>query len=281
MIKKITKKFAPRAPKAKLKYSYRPRLRPIMSADSKARRREHNGSGILAGIGRKIILLAIIGTVGFMLYEHGIFKIIKGKAATCFAGLKIPDKAEAKASKSALKQNIKGATTSPDSQAFKHGLLQQARSFIKNRFIKPPVPETPVAFIRLKELYGIGASGAVLGIKDSVFYDMPLISGTFEEDKVPGDTIKEAMLAVSIITQAEKFAPGLLKRTSEIIVKSQSEAEALFSDSRLTALLGPRNIKKQLSNLSVFIDKWAKDKKALINMAYGDIAFIQEEEANE
>jgi len=265
-IRKIARRLGPRHPKAKarLKFSYRPRLRSILSADTAMRRREQ-GSGRHVGMGRKVLALLVIGSVGFILYQQGALERVRDIIGPYVREMKVglqpakhADKAVAKAS-----------------------LLLRARNFWESRFGGGEKEETPVAFVRLKEVYGLGASGAILTLRNEDFFDMPVVSGAFPENRLPGDTLKEAALALSLITEAGKSQPGLLKRISEIVVKNSGEARALFADSKVVAVLGPRNAAEELANLSVYLDRFGKGQKGTVNMMYGDIAFVTEEGQNE
>jgi hypothetical protein len=264
MIRRIERKIKPRKPKAKLKYSYRPRLRPILSSDTRIKRRAMFQA---AGLGRKILVLALVGTAGFVLHEKGVYTDVKARVSGYFAEMKAPKRAiPAKP-----RTDVKPAPT----------VAMRARNFWNRRFGPEVREETPVAFVKLDELYGIGASGTILRISGKAVYDMPVISGDFHGNKKPGDTLNEARLALSIVKQAGKNAPWLLKKTSEIILKDSEEARLLFTDNRLTAYLGPRDVEKQTANLAAYLGVWDKEKAGTINMMYGDIAFITEEGEND
>jgi hypothetical protein len=278
MIRKVIKKIR-RAPVLRLRYSYRPRLRSLKSADTAVRRREKRGNGAHSGLGRKVLLLAAIGTAAFFLYDHGTFRRLP--RIPYFQEMIKGLREENVDPKTLAKAALKKAQAGVKAPAKTKGLVERIQGAWAARFQKPAPEETPVAFVRLKELYAIGASGAVLRLKENVFYDMPVISGDFAEKTGPGDTLKEASLALTILTEAKENAPWLLKRTSEVVVEGKAQVRAIFSDSRLVALLGPRQVPRQLSNLSDFLGTWSKDKKGILNMIYGDIAFLTEEEKNE
>lgn len=259
-----------RKPKAKLKYSYRPRLRSIVSAETRTGRKAPRW---LNGIGRKVLLLAVLGGLGFVLHEKGVFTSAQNRVTGYFARFNAPKKETRVA--------VKTGKTAPVKPAKQTGMLARARKMWKSHFGPAEQVERPVAFIRLSTLQPIGRSGALLALPKGVFYDIPVVSGPFPENKTTGDTLRQAGPALRLLAQAEKTSPSLLNRISEVIVEETGVMRLLFTDSKLSACVSGDNQLKQLVNLTAYLSAWDNSKKGTINMAYGDIAFVTEEGENE
>jgi hypothetical protein len=235
-----------------------PRLKRVVSRNTglkKKKRKKVQGS---RGLLRKIMILVLLGSGGWYAMEKGYARNIKDKISKEFSIGKIKEKAEKQTSVQEKK-------------------TEKAEKSSLTGFIKKKVVE-PIAVVRLDRLYGIGRDMVVIPLKERTFLDLPILTGIKNKAIRIGDTLQEAELAIKVLETANNTYTGLSRRVSEVLVDGRDLVELVFTDLKLKAQLGSRNINLQLENLSTLLSYPKMLKEGVINMRYGNIAFLKEED---
>jgi hypothetical protein len=154
---------------------------------------------------------------------------------------------------------------------------KESRGAWLKRFFKRQIPaRPPVALVRLNELYGIGRDRVLVALDSGAAPDLPVVSGIARDNAAPGDTVPEASTALDIIAAGQRHR-GLMRRVSEVLVTGRDRVEVLFTDVKLRARLGAKAPAVQVENLAALLAQPNAPRKGIINMVYGNIAFLKEE----
>lgn len=241
-------------------------LRRLISAESAPRARR--GLKPPPGKGRRglirILLFMVLG--GFIAYsaaEYGVVDKIKGSVFP-----KAPPTGAGKVKVALNRLEVSRAGSE----------MPWTRLF--NREKRPDYSKwKPVAIFFQDKAWALGSGGVVLPAADGAPADLPVIS--FSERPAAlsaGDTLNAALEAVRLAEAAAGVSPGLLRRISEIIVDPSGAMTLLFTDTRLKARLRPGAPGAQLTNLDRFLDMPPLPGAGTLDLRFGDMAYLKQEE---
>lgn len=253
----------------------RPRLRSVVSRNIVSRYHDEKRNRHRRRSGRTVVLALLIGIAGFMAVKSGLFTPLLESGKRTAASLKarvlpdIPQMAKKK-NPAPLNSRSLGGSTVPA------GLTDRVARFFGRA--PQPAPEVPAALVRLDRVYPIDSAGRVLPVRREQWYDLPVLTGLEGSGVGPGDTLAAARLALDAVGAARVRAPALYNRLSELMVTAPGAVTCLFRDRALRALLGPESLPLQVVNLWSFIETQDTVKTGTLNLSYGRIAFLTEEE---
>jgi hypothetical protein len=268
-MKRRTKNRRASALKKRLWSRTRPRrLKRAILRNMAARKRSRRSGNARPGLLRKLFLLILVGTAGWYGIQRGYADKLNLKALTP-ASLKKAVAPEPEKAKPKPEPEPKAAQAVSEKKESKGSWLK--------RFIKRQIPaQPPMALVRLNALYGIGRDRVLVALDSGAAPDLPVVSGIARDNAAPGDTVPEAATALDIIAAGQKHR-GLMRRISEILVTGRDRVEVLFADVKLRARLGSKDPAVQVENLAALLAQPNAPHKGVINMVYGNIAFLKEE----
>lgn len=264
-----------------------PPRRPEWKGSKAAPRRGRSSKGKFSGIGRYIILLAVLTVGGYYAGAAGLKKVESHPIFTIRSVVVegadyIDPNNILKAASVETGGNIFDTDLAPIVERLENSFA--AEDFVVVRRLPDTIAirikeRKPVALLNTNEIIGVDEKGVPLPhIGASLAANLPIITGIDNVKSLSDSTVREHLVeGIQLLKKISSDSPSVYKRISEVNVANVSEMGITLIDNGLEVIIGQDDWARKIPILEKVINKVPEDLETVkaIDIRFAEKIFIR------